>query len=229
MYYHGTAKDIADIIVESQQMKSSVGDDQWLGDGYYFYCDAEYAFRWILIKYTNNFRNEFASDYSNIYDKYSIISAEINISPERLFSMDNIHHRLLFIETKNEINKKLEKSKKYRGSVVDGVVFNFLFQKLNYGDQFDAVKAVFPISYIFDNSRMDFLPEPQICVKNEKVISNYKKCSSEKVPEEFEKFIVRYNKIKYDLMQKRTDYSKYKRAPKCIKYKKEELTGYDGN
>lgn len=99
MYYHGTTKGNTDDIVKTQLMIPSVGDEQWLGDGCYFYVDAEYAFRWILIKYTNNFRNEFSADYSNIYGEYTIVSAEINIDDERLFSMKN-------------------------NSVVDGVVFN---------------------------------------------------------------------------------------------------------
>lgn len=177
MYYHGTTKGNADDIVKTQLMIPSVGDEQWLGDGCYFYVDAEYAFRWILIKYTNNFRNEFSADYSNIYGEYTIVSAEINIDDERLFSMENIQNRLLFIKVKTEISQKMAQSDKYRGSmknnsVVDGVVFNYLFKYEGYDKKYDAVKAVFPISYIYDDSRMDFLPEPQICVKNSKILSD---------------------------------------------------------
>ncbi len=233
MYYHGTTKDNADIIVQTQLMKPSIGDEQWLGDGCYFYVDAEYAFRWILIKYTNNFRNEFSADYSNIFENYSIISAEININPERIFSMENIKDRLLFINVKTEMSKKTEQSEKYRdriknNSIVDGVVFNYLFKYMGYGEKYDAVIAIFPISYILDDSRMDYLPEPQICVKNVDVLSDYRKFSDVKVPKEYEEFIVNYNQVKYSLKQKR-NLAKYKIKPKSIKYKKEDLREYDRN
>lgn len=235
MYYHGTTKDNADVIVKDQFMLPSVGDDQWLGEGFYFYFDVEYAFRWILIKYTNNFTNKYTNNYDNIYEEYSIVSAEIHINSERLFDLDNINHRLLFISVKTEISKKIEQSVKYRDkvknnrTVVDGVVFNYLFKYMKYGEKYDAVKAVFPISYIFDDSRMDYLPEPQLCVKNIDIISDYKRCSTDKVPEQHKKFIVNYNQAKHDLKLKRNDYARYKSKPKSVKYKKEGLMSYDGN
>lgn len=233
MYYHGTTKDNADIIVKSQFMQPSVGDDQWLGEGYYFYYDVEYAFRWILIKYTNNFKNEFSNNYDNIYEEYSILSAKINIDPERLFDLDNIHHKLLFISVKTELSKKTEQSEKYHNriknnAIVDGVVFNYLFKYMKYEEKYDAVRAVFPISYIFDDSRMDYLPEPQLCVKNITVISDYEKFSTDQVPEEYKKFIVDYYQAKRCLKQKK-DFAKYKIKPKSIKYKKEGLVSYDRN
>ena len=225
MYYHGTTKDSAEIIVNTQCVKSSIGNDHWLGDGIYFYINVEYAFRWILIKYTNNFKNEFAKDYENIYDKYSILSASINIRPERLFSMEDINHRLLFIETKMALSKKAEGSKRYsekvkNKTIVDGVVFNYLFKFEEYGKKYDAVKAVFPISYICDDSRMEYLPEPQICVKNSEIISGYKIHSENKVPKELVEFIDRYNRTKYELRRKK-NFNKYKNKPKSIKYQKE--------
>ena len=227
MYYHGTDKDSARTIVETQSMRPSEGDSHWLGDGYYFYVDVEYAFRWILIKYTRNFSNEFSEDYGKIYEEYAVVSAELNIEEDRLFSMEDIKHKIIFIDTKKALCEKAEQSGRLReiirkNSMVDGVVFNYLFKYARFGEKFDAVKAIFPISYCFDNSRMEFLPEPQICVKNVKIISDYKKYSEDIIPDEYKEFIEKYNQIKDDLKIKRL--SKYKAPKKSIKYKKEELT-----
>ena len=233
MYYHGTTKDSADIIVKTQFMRPSVGDDHWLGDGSYFYVNDEYAFRWILMKYTNNFRNKFANDYSKIYEKYSILSAEINIQPERLFSMEDINLRLLFIEVKMALSENAEKSERYservkNKAIIDGVVFNYLFKYQGYGEKYDAVQAIFPISYICDDSRMEYLPEPQICVKNVEVISDYRVHSTEEVPKEYVDFVTKYNRTKYQLRRKKK-LDKYKSKPKNIEYKREGLIEYDRN
>lgn len=224
MYYHGTTRDNADIMVREQFMLPSTGDDQWLGTGYYFYYDIEYAFRWILLKYTNNFKNEYRNSYDKIFDEYSIVSAQIDISDDRVFDMDNIKHHLLFIDTKTKLSEKTAKSLKYydrlkNQAVVDGVVFNFLFGYTDCKEKYDAVRAVFPISYIFDNSRMDYLPEPQLCIKNADIVSEYQKLLIDKVPDEFKCFITSYNQNKMRLKEKR-NLIKYKKSPRSVKYKR---------
>lgn len=227
MYYHGTDKDSAGTIVLTQKMQPSRGDDHWLGDGCYFYADAEYAFRWILMKYTKNFHNEFADDYDKVFESYSILSAELNIDTERLFSMEDVKHKMIFLETKNALFDKAQESDQYRDNVaendiVDGVVFNYLFKYQGYDKKYDAVKAVFPISYTFDNSRIAYLPEPQICVKNTEIIFNYQEYSREVALDEYKEFMVKYNQIKNSLRSK--SLSRYKKKKRSIKYKKEELT-----
>lgn len=222
MYYHGTSKDSAKAIVGTQKMQPSEGDNHWLGDGYYFYVDAEYAFRWILMKYTNNFRNEFADDYSKIFEKYSILSVELNIEIDRIFSMENIKHKMIFLEAKKALFDKALESDRYRElvekyDIVDGVVFNYLFKYQEYHKKYDAVQAVFPISYIFDNSRIEYLPEPQICVKSVNVISNYREYSQEIALDNYKEFMIRYNQIKKSLRSK--DLSRYKKKKGSIKYK----------
>lgn len=62
MYYHGTDNVSAYEILKKGFVKPSIGDNHWLGDGYYFYKSEEYAFRWILLKYTDNFRNQYAGN-----------------------------------------------------------------------------------------------------------------------------------------------------------------------
>lgn len=219
MYYHGTDNDSAEIIVKTQKMSPSIGEHQWLGEGCYFYCEEEYAFRWILIRYTNNFTNEFTDDYSDIFGTYTIISADINIPSDRIFTMEDINNNLLFAKTKQTLLESMKSSKKYEHyKITDGVVFNFLFTKLNYQDRYDVVKAVFPISHTNAGSRFDFLPEVQMCVKNLDVISRLQKYSTEIVPQRYEQFIIDYRSRK-DELKKKNKLQRYKIKRANIQYK----------
>ena len=67
--YHGTDLETGKVIIDSQKMEPSRGDHHWLGDGIYFYDNEKYAFRWIVIKYTGNFKNMRARDYKNIFQE----------------------------------------------------------------------------------------------------------------------------------------------------------------
>ena len=71
------------------------------------------------------------------------------------------------------------------------------------------MKAIFPISYVFDNSRMEYLPEPQICVKNVDVISDYREYSQEVALDNYKEFMIKYNQIKASLRSK--SLSRYKK------------------
>lgn len=50
----------------------SKGDKHWLGDGYYFYKEEEYAFRWILLQYASGFKD----DYKQFIEDYQSIKKE---------------------------------------------------------------------------------------------------------------------------------------------------------
>lgn len=228
MYYHGTKAERADEILSKGFMKPSIGDHHWLGDGYYFYSDEEYAFRWILIKYTNNFSNEYKADYEKIFEDYSILSAELK-KDCRFFSLDNIKNKAFFIKIKNELCQKAEYSERFgkqikKDGIPDGVVINILFEYMDFNDKYDAVEATFPVACILDQSRLDYLPEKQTCVKNMFVIENLKKCNGEKVPEEFKIFINDYNMSKSILKQSLKE-SKKENAAK--KYKRKLSANYN--
>lgn len=198
--YHGTDISTGKSIIKGQVMLSSRGDHHWLGDGVYFYKDPEYAFRWIVIKYTENFKNLYAKDYKDIFQEYIILSAEI--FSDRKFDLDDPETRLFFINVKNEILKKSKYSKRIqqqleKNEIADGVVFNILFDKMGYSDDYDYVSATFPITYLNDsNSRLDFIPELQICVKNAEIIKNITKYNGKEVLPEYAAFIDLYKNTK---------------------------------
>lgn len=205
MYYHGTKAENANDILAKGFFNPSIGDHHWLGDGYYFYSDAEYAFRWILLKYTQNFTNIFKINYDKIFEVYTILSVSLHPS-SRFFSLDQIKHKTLFIKVKNEIRKKAEYSKRYqeqikREGIADGVIINILFEYMGYDQRFDVVEATFPIALSNCDSRLDFLPEKQICVKNLHMIQNPQKWNCDSVPENFKIFIDDYMQSKKLLRQ----------------------------
>lgn len=203
--YHGTDIVSAKAILSKRMMKPSMGDHHWLGNGYYFYENEEYAFRWILIKYTKNFSNAYSDNYDNIFKEYMILSADINTN--KIFNLGDINNKLLFIRVKNEVKKKAQDSKRYKkqiskNGIADGVIFNILFEEMGYDKEYDAVKAVFPIVYTPNTgSRQDFLPEPQICVKNIAVIQNIQKANDDVVEDKYKNFIEAYNAVKIALKE----------------------------
>ncbi len=207
MYYHGTDISSVQNILKMGFIKPSTGDNHWLGDGCYFYKDEEYAFRWILMKYTDNFRNQSASDYDGIYHEYMILAAEMNQNM-RIFSMENINNKLYFIKMKSSLQEKAEYSERFgkqlgNKGIVDGVVFNVMFEEMGLSEDFDAVEAVFPIMLVQGNSRLDYLPEVQLCIRRQDVIDKICQYSGESVSENYKYFMNQYNRIKLSFMQKK--------------------------
>lgn len=206
LYYHGTTVDIADKFLKTGLMHPSIGDDHWLGDGVYFYTYEEYAFRWILIKYTNNFSNEYKSDYSKIFKNYSILAVDISENA-RIWDLDKIQNKTFLIQARNEICQKMKYSKRFtklKDNLSDGIIINILFEEMGFDSEYDVVTATFPISYCFEQSRLAYLPEMQVCVRNVTVIQNISQCNGSSVPDVYNKFINDYNCSKSILKERNT-------------------------
>lgn len=106
------------------------------------------------------------------------------------------------METTKELKEQVKLKSRFDASqIVDGVVINILFESYGLSDRFDAVKAIFPISYAgIGISRMSFLPEKQICIRNTSVIEQIKKHNDLVVPSGYEEFISSYNILKKELI-----------------------------
>lgn len=198
--YHGTEINIGEEIIRNQLIKSSRGDDHWLGDGIYFYSEDVYAFRWIAIKYTNNFRNKYSNDLSGIFDQYMILKATVEAAEERIFSLCDPEIYLFFREFCNQIEEKKEYSDRFKDmKIIDGAMLNILFEDFGYKAKYDLVKAVFPINQrdSSDFTRLNYIPETQVCIKNPEIIKRIDKHSFKEVPERYQSFIARYNKVKF--------------------------------
>lgn len=167
--YHGTNIERGNRMLANEMMEESIGDRHWLGDGSYFYEDDIYAYKWI----SDMFKSKFKRKYINVeelFNNYIIIFGILNIKKERVFDLENPQHKILFDRVMDNCKRKQEFSKKYANcKVPDGVTINIMFNILGYKDKYDVVKAMFIMrqdKYRDGASRLNYMPEKQICLKN---------------------------------------------------------------
>lgn len=109
-------------------------------------------------------------DHEDLLKKYMIIEADLNVNRERIFSFMNPEHKQLFDFALNECIKRS------KGQEIVVLMFNIM----GYRERYDAVIAVFLHDDTVMNdkkiregnvsSRLSYVPEIQICVKNLNVI-----------------------------------------------------------
>lgn len=213
--YHGTERKRGQDMISKNHMKKSVGDYHWLGDGVYFYQEHIYAFRWIYKMYVSRYKDE-PSNYDDLIKKYMIIEAELVVEDGRIFSFSNIEHKLLFDSVVSACNEK----KRFEDEIIDGAVINLMFNEMKYGKEYDIVEAPFihkdkVNSELNLNSRLNYLPEIQICVKNISVIKKCREYDSSSEGEKCMDFSMKYSSLSGPIINTNI----YKRN-NPIKYKK---------
>ncbi|MBM7408792.1 hypothetical protein [Methanococcus maripaludis] len=178
--YHGTDCESAENIIREGKINPSIGDRHWLGDGPYFFEDELDAFWWIAGKFVNNHDN---GDITTIPKYYSIISTNLKIPKKRIFDLDDKEFFNEYVQVCYKIFKKTEDK---NGNKFDGGMLNIMFQELGYDRLYDAVKRTFDKPIL--GSRMISKPQVQICIKKEKLNSNYKlQDYSERIGEHYSK------------------------------------------
>lgn len=150
---HGT--DIASYNhILKQGFKHSTGEDQFLGDGVYFW-EGSYllALRWAIRRAKRNHLNE-----------YVIIIATIDLG----ICLDLLKPEHLEIVQKVAQKLKETTSK----SINDAIVLNFIDHSIQ---KLDTIRAIHPETRknIFDKSKFLSNVEPLICVKNTKNILSF--------------------------------------------------------
>ena len=167
-YYHGTTKENAKSILGGNPLRHSIGNKEWLGNGFYLYKEKLYAFRWIVIKFRGKFKGQCTR--KRLYTNYSMLLVKLNIENERIFSLLNAESMLEFERTKEHLKRLNKQSDKLRDSECpDGAVLNLMFEEMGYGKEYDAVEAVFfPGNRLYEmgESGRLFLAEYQLCVRN---------------------------------------------------------------
>lgn len=92
--YHGTKKELADSIINSKSFLLSKGDEQWLGDGIYFYPDFGDAFNW---KYDEK---EAAVE--------SVIHVIVKINDDEYLDLDDDDAKRMFSSLLDELAKSAD-------------------------------------------------------------------------------------------------------------------------
>lgn len=215
--YHGTERKRGQRMINCKRMEITRGENHWLGDGSYFYKEDVYAYRWIYNMYAYKYPNV-TVDHETLTQKYMIIKADLNVNQERIFSFMNAEHKQLFNSVVEECKKRLKDIQ-----IVDGAILNFMFDKMNYNEKFDAVIAVFmhedsKMNSLNARSRLSFIPEIQICVKNINVVENMEELDISKDKNRLLYFSENFSTIAGQVIQKSS--RKYVARRNKIKYKK---------
>lgn len=155
--YHGTDSQCAQQILKSQQFKKSNDDEEWLGDGAYFFeNDKQQAVY-------------YAKKAKKIVD-YKVISVAIQsnslldlIDTETYESFEQFAYKL-----KDRYKKR--KDKKPR-QLMNSVVLDVMYKLKPY----EVVRAVFPVPRTSAAPRTNIQQmQVQVCVKEQKCISDIK-------------------------------------------------------
>ena len=215
----------------NQKMITSVSNDRkqhWLGDGIYLYREIFYAFRWIELMYKDYFGD--ANMEEELLKKYSILGVEIEYDPDRIFNLDNPEHYMVFKQTEMAYKKKSafsSKLEKYEYS--DGVIINILFKNLKYGENYDAVEAVFPTFELNDilteKSRIKSINEYQLCIKNDRIINKIEDVTDAVDFDTYYTRLVNFEKFRSSQAKKHKNASKYVNSRKGGKYGKWQNPG----
>ncbi|MCI8314797.1 MAG: hypothetical protein HFH74_07135 [Lachnospiraceae bacterium] len=224
--YHGTEKERGKKILAEQRMIPSISDDRrqhWLGDGIYLYREMFYAFRWIELMYKKHFSDmEMRED---LLEKYSILYVAVAYNPERIFNLDNPEHYMVFRKTEQAYREKSIYSPKIQKcEYSDGVIINILFKNLKYGENYDAVEAVFPTveldEKLTEKSRLKSINEYQLCIKNDEIIGKIEDVSDRVDFDTYHSRLINFRNFKKQWGTNRDNTIKYKNGQKGGKYGK---------
>lgn len=181
--YHGTERNRGQKMVTNQKMFPSISDDKrqhWLGDGIYLYRELFYAFRWILLMYDDYYDDK--NKEAELLKRYSILHVEVECNSDRIFRLENPEHYIAFKRVEEQYRRKSAFSSRLnRLECTDGIILNIMFKNMNYGENYDAVEAVFPTcdlkEELVQKSKFKSITEYQMCVKNDSIIRNIKDIS----------------------------------------------------
>jgi len=144
--FHGTSIRSAESIVKGD-FRLSFGDDQWLGDGVYFFTEGippspqVHARRWAIATAWDKSEGQF------LYDEYAVVKAEINMDKDKLLDLTTLEGIRFFNYLRDRYIKSVAKDgvRLRRGSFEDGHVLNDARGYLNV--KIDATKGNFYIKF----------------------------------------------------------------------------------
>lgn len=170
--FHGTYRDRGNKIIENKRMELTLGDSHWLGNGSYFFVEEFYAYKWITDMYLKRFSGNFTNE--SLLNQYMILLAKLKINC-RILDLTKAQHKILYDEVFRELNSKKEYSSRFQNKeIAEGVVINYMFNILSFINDFDIVRAIFVLNkkkYENVPSRIGFMPQEQICIKNLEIVS----------------------------------------------------------
>lgn len=176
--YHATTSKRGTSILKNGYNKSISKklDDQWLGDGVYFWIDDYYAVEWLIIKHIN---------------KKMILKSKITTDKEKILDLSSPEGNVLYNFFIDELTKKYKDDESMQEAIEkndDRIWMNILEDK-GFFDIFDIVIATYKKVIINKHQEDDFCnfikcEQKQICVKNiNSIQQTIEYCDKERIDE----------------------------------------------
>lgn len=193
--YHGSNRTRGEEIIEIQELKVTRGDKHWLGDGSYLFVEDFQAYKWILDMFKSRYSGQ-DSNYDNIINNYLVLECKVETNKTRIFDLTKSEHKILF----DRVRKEMVEMKKIKTKeMAEGVTLNYMFNVLGFDKDFDFVRAIFCLNrgnYTDFQSHLAYLPQEQICIKNEKdvkdIVKNINEYDFKNKIETFESLLTEY-------------------------------------
>ena len=184
--YHGTIKEAAKNIIETQKIDNSIGDEEWLGRGKYFYDRYTNAIEYNMKKYNENKNINELISYNNLIINYAILETTIKCAKEDILNLDEIIILSKFVWAWEKIYNKVKENPnfqklKYR----DGYIIDYMINEIP-GCKYKVVVKTFDRitkefknrrkdNIVFDSTRIIYeIKQKYICVQDESVIKKIK-------------------------------------------------------
>ncbi len=85
--YHGTTKNNANIIYSTKYFKNSIGNNEYMGNGIYFYDNHINALHMCIGKYIKAYKT--IPTYKKLSEEYAIVSAVLKVNDNEILDMNS--------------------------------------------------------------------------------------------------------------------------------------------
>lgn len=154
--YHGTTRTYGENIMATKYFRYSVGEEEWLGTGVYFFEDDIIQARDFCVK-------------ARQYKAWMIIKSEIKAT--KVIDLINSEHLAEFRTIANKIRDRYKKQSDGRPrELLNSVILNIMYRVNPY----ELVRACFVIPRAREIYRTNITPmQIQLCVRNRCCIKSY--------------------------------------------------------
>lgn len=188
--FHGSNRVRGEKALRTQRLPITEGERHWLGDGHYFFKEDFDSYKWIVDMF-NKRCHTLTLNYANLIKYYLILESDIQTYEIRVLDLTTSRYKILYDKVYEElVFKKQEK-------ISEGVVINYMFNELpDYKTEFDLVKAMFTLNskqYDGMETRIGYIPQVQVCIKNENIIQSISELNFNDKNSEYENLLNNYH------------------------------------
>lgn len=168
--YHGTTKSCASSILSMDKfIPGKDNNEDFLGEGIYFFGDYKHALLWNIRSYNKNYTKKI--DYDQYVNKYDILDVIIQVKKENILDLDDSNDIAKFDKIVGKLARVFEALPEYKDAKnKNSAILNYL-QKNGYIDGIYIVKqGIKQKLNVNSKHSINYVFREVICVKNDKVI-----------------------------------------------------------